>query len=325
MPTTVPSLLPSFARHASLHRSLWCGPNLISILADGAETGGRIAVMEVAGKEGSEPPPHTHTVDDELFYLLSGEVEFRIGHETVRAGKGDTLFLPHGVEHGFRILNEEFHALVVTAPAGLEAAFRELCRPAPALRVNPVQPLPSPAEMAEVFAARGIVFRPPHLAPPYTRPNPTKVRRSGLGRSRWFEGQLVTPLLTAAESRQFAVVDFKVSPGVEPPRHSHQNEDELYYILDGEAEFFVGDDVYSTFAGTLVFVPRGTAHHLKVESNSLRALLIITPPGFERFFIEHSTDATSLTRPPVATSSLRAEERVEANRRYGFELVPVTF
>jgi quercetin dioxygenase-like cupin family protein len=321
-PPALPQL-SSFARHANLLRSIWMGPNLISVLAEGADTGGRLTVMEIVGREGAEPPPHTHRVDDELVHVLSGEVEFRIGHETVRAGRGDTLFLPHGVEHGYRVLQTEFHALVIAAPAGLETAFRELCRPAPLLRVNPIQPLPSPAEMAAVFERHGITFRPPHLPPPYTRPNPTKVRRAGLGRSRWFEGHLVTPLVTAAESRQFAVMDFRVTPGTESARHVHQNEDELYYILDGEAEFVIGEETHAGFPGTLVFVPRGMPHHLKVTSGALRALLILTPPGFERFLIEHSTDARSLTRPPVGPSVAPAlGTPTDLRRRYGFELVP---
>ena len=316
-------LLPSFARHANLLRSIWMGPNLISVLADGADTGGRLTVMEIVGREGSEPPPHTHRVDDELVYILSGEVEYRIGHETVRAGRGDTLFLPHGVEHGYRMLQAELHALVIAAPAGIEVAYRELCRPAPLLRVNPVQPLPSPADMAAVFERHCIEFRAPHLPPPYTRPNQTKVRRAGLGRSRWFEGHLVTPLVTAAESRQFAVMDFRVMPGAESTRHVHQNEDEVYYILDGEAEFVIGEQVHAAFPGTVVFVPRGTPHHLKVQSGVLRALLILTPPGFERFLIEHSTDARSLTRPPAGPSVVPAlGTDADIRRRYGFELVP---
>lgn len=118
-------------------------------------------------------------------------------------------------------------------------------------------------------------------------------------------------------------MDFRVTPGTESTRHVHQNEDELYYILDGEAEFVIGNQTHAAFPGTLVFVPRGTPHHLKVQSGCLRALLILTPPGFERFLIEHSTDARSLSRPPVGPSVARATGNPsDALRRYGFELIP---
>ena len=47
-------------------------------------------------------------------------------------------------------------------------------------------------------------------------------------------------------------------PGVGPPRHLHRSCDELFYVLEGEVLFLVGERQVTAQPGTLVFVPRGT-------------------------------------------------------------------
>jgi mannose-6-phosphate isomerase-like protein (cupin superfamily) len=44
------------------------------IKASGAETGGQLAVMEVLSPAGLEVPPHVHDGEDEMFYVLSGDL-----------------------------------------------------------------------------------------------------------------------------------------------------------------------------------------------------------------------------------------------------------
>src|SRR4051812_10715966 len=53
-------------------------------------------------------------------------------------------------------------------------------------------------------------------------------------------------------------------PGFGAPRHIHHACDELFYILDGEFELAIGDELISATPGTFVFIPRGTVHAPKV-------------------------------------------------------------
>ncbi|MGI8562742.1 MAG: cupin domain-containing protein [Candidatus Dormibacter sp.] len=65
-------------------------------------------------------------------------------------------------------------------------------------------------------------------------------------------GQHTNGALTALENA--------IAPGDGPPLHTHANEDEAWYVLEGELRFRLGAELRGAPAGTFVFVPRGTPH-----------------------------------------------------------------
>jgi quercetin dioxygenase-like cupin family protein len=79
-------------------------------------------------------------------------------------------------------------------------------------------------------------------------------------------------------------MELEGSPGVEPPLHVHRNEDEYYYLLDGEVTFHIGQDTYLARAGSLVFLPRAVPHTFTIHTPTARMLLLNAPGGFERMF-----------------------------------------
>ncbi|WP_188316379.1 cupin domain-containing protein [Solihabitans fulvus] len=85
--------------------------------------GRRLAVVEYTTRAGEEPPDHTHDTEDEFFYVLSGELEFRCGTERFEVAGGGCVFLPRGIEHGYEIKSAgEVQLLAITAPAPQAAA-----------------------------------------------------------------------------------------------------------------------------------------------------------------------------------------------------------
>ena len=67
--------------------------------------------------------------------------------------------------------------------------------------------------------------------------------------------------------------------------HRHANEDEAWYVLEGELRFRLGEQIAAAPAGTFVFVPRGTAHCFQnAGDTTARILVLFTPSGMERFF-----------------------------------------
>jgi quercetin dioxygenase-like cupin family protein len=79
--------------------------------------GRRFAVLEYTTAE-DEWPGHTHTSEDEIFYVLRGALTFRCGEEEFDLDEGGFVFLPSGVEHGYKLRGaKEAQLLVVTAPA----------------------------------------------------------------------------------------------------------------------------------------------------------------------------------------------------------------
>jgi quercetin dioxygenase-like cupin family protein len=82
-----------------------------------------------------------------------------------------------------------------------------------------------------------------------------------------------------------------------PPLHIHKAEEEAFYILEGEVTVTIGEQTISGTAGSFVLIPRGTVHTFStVGTEPAKMLAIISPAGFEQFFIEieGSTDVEKI-------------------------------
>jgi mannose-6-phosphate isomerase-like protein (cupin superfamily) len=107
-------------------------------------------------------------------------------------------------------------------------------------------------------------------------------------------------------------------PGFGPPRHIHHRSDELFYVLDGDFQFLVGEQMVSATAGSFVFIPRGTVHAPKIVGDRPgRAIVAFVPGGEERAFDEFAELAAAQGGVPDFTG-----EAVQAiARKYGAEFV----
>lgn len=106
-----------------------------------------------------------------------------------------------------------------------------------------------------------------------------------LARSIWFLNGLMTVHADARETNGgFALIEMSGEPGVEPPLHVHQNEDELFYVLEGRLKVTRGSEELVWEAGDSGFLPRGVPHTFKIRSGYARWLVYITPAGFEEYF-----------------------------------------
>ena len=82
-----------------------------------------------------------------------------------------------------------------------------------------------------------------------------------------------------------------------PPPHIHKSEEEAFYILEGEVNVTIGEQTIRGTAGSFVLIPRGTVHTFStVGTEPAKMLAIISPAGFEQFFIEieGSTDVEKI-------------------------------
>jgi quercetin dioxygenase-like cupin family protein len=94
------------------------------------------------------------------------------------------------------------------------------------------------------------------------------------------------------------VIDTRLTSAANPPMHTHQSEDEAFFVLDGEVEFFLGDSPPRLARpGDLVFGPRGVPHRFEVRTPEARLLVLGTPGGGERFFRAMGTPAASPALP----------------------------
>src|SRR5205809_226786 len=83
-------------------KSYWLAGDRIRFLISGDQTGGAYALGEVEIAPGGGPPPHVHTREDELFYVIDGQIQFILDQSTFTAGGGFAALLPRGVTHTFK-------------------------------------------------------------------------------------------------------------------------------------------------------------------------------------------------------------------------------
>lgn len=121
----------------SLDRSFWYNGSLLTFLATSEDTQGQFALIEIVGRKGNVPPPHIHHREDEVFYLLEGELTVSVGDRIIKATPGMMVFLPRNVPHSFTIDSEQGRMLVLLTPAGFEGWFKDFSVPAQAMTLPP--------------------------------------------------------------------------------------------------------------------------------------------------------------------------------------------
>jgi quercetin dioxygenase-like cupin family protein len=95
-------------------------------------------------------------------------------------------------------------------------------------------------------------------------------------------------------------------PGGGPPPHSHQNEDETFFLLEGEFEFFENGKWSRMSTGQAVYAPRGAVHTFRNAGATVgRMLVFVAPAGMEKYLEEIS----ALSMPDDAARLFAISER----------------
>ena len=94
----------------------------IAVLATGSDTDGKVSIFDSILTKGNGAPLHYHEIDDEIFYTISGQVEFTINNETLTTTEGDLIIAGPQVLRSFKALTDS-HILVINAPGGPSEGF----------------------------------------------------------------------------------------------------------------------------------------------------------------------------------------------------------
>ena len=102
----------------------------------------------------------------------------------------------------------------------------------------------------------------------------------------------------------YCLLDIGLAPGMTVPRHMHTREDEAYYVLSGELEVVVGDEVFILRAGDTLMAPRDIPHQLRNSGDvENHYLIMFSPSGFEGFLkataVPAPDNAVAPTEPPA--------------------------
>jgi quercetin dioxygenase-like cupin family protein len=99
----------------------------------------------------------------------------------------------------------------------------------------------------------------------------------------------VVEILATRERTQgaFGIFRIEIAPQSGPPAHIHRGEDEFFYVLKGQFQFKLGDQLVDAPAGSFIFLPRDHLHTFQNIGAETGLLLVgVTPAGLEHFFVE---------------------------------------
>jgi quercetin dioxygenase-like cupin family protein len=146
-------------------------------------------------------------------------------------------------------------------------------------------------------------------------PAPTLVQSDEGKKIRIFGGvEFLVKVSSQDSGGAFSLLDNVNPVGTYLPPHIHTREDETFYILEGEVEFQIGEQILRGGPGDTIFAPRNIPHAFKVTSDTpLRLLVLATPAGFEQCMEELS----ALGDSPSDMSSV-----IQICTRYGIEFLP---
>jgi len=231
----------------------------------GEETAGAMYATDVYLSPGFGAPSHHQPTEDELWYLLEGELDVRVGAQRMKIRAGAFAYIPRDTTHAFRNnAAAPAHLLAWNSPGGHERAFEEMGR----LAKQGITAFP---DLRDMFHRHGVELHADesHFARNDHAAGPKVVHASSPGAG-------VRRLLSAEESRgDFEVTEQRVEAGASIERREEASELCLY-VLEGNVQLTVGDDTHAASRGAFAFVPRRTMLRAATQG-SARLLLWRTP------------------------------------------------
>src|SRR5215510_16398552 len=108
-------------KHQPRSKRYYFDVGLGSVCLSGMDTGGAYCLLEVSLAPGMGVPRHTHTREDEAYFVLAGELEVTVGDRVFVLHAGDTLMAPRNIPHELRNSGtRENHFLLLFSPSGFE-------------------------------------------------------------------------------------------------------------------------------------------------------------------------------------------------------------
>jgi len=112
------------------------------------------------------------------------------------------------------------------------------------------------------------------------------IQRAGEGKRLNVLGDNQTIKISGKETGgQFTIIENYNDPGIGIPMHVHDNEDEVFLILEGEMEFETQGETTILKPGDMIFLPRRVPHAFRVVgTQKAKASVTIMPAGIEEMF-----------------------------------------
>ena len=145
----------------------------------------------------------------------------------------------------------------------------------------------------------------------------------GSGDHWWMLGTL-TSIKAGREATdgRMTIAEFELPPGFTLPPHSHRDEDELFYVLDGEVTFWCDGTARTFTRGGMAWLPRRRPHTFAVaEDGPARMFNIHTGPEFEAMVEVLGERTTDLRLPDPPDEEPDVDGIAQVFAQHGIDLV----
>jgi len=144
----------------------------------------------------------------------------------------------------------------------------------------------------------------------------------GEGEHLWFFGGLTTIKADGAGTGGLMMLTEQTAPRRSgSPLHVHHDEDEWFYVLEGELTIWVAGQTVVAAAGAFVFGPRDVPHTFVVSSDEARFLLVTQAAGMEGFIRTLGTPAPVAEIPPAPAAPPDMAPVLQAAADHGIEIL----
>jgi quercetin dioxygenase-like cupin family protein len=134
------------------------------------------------------------------------------------------------------------------------------------------------------------------------------IRKPDEGRTVTLAGKPLFFLVTGPDTKHTSMFDWTVPAGFSTGLHVHRVQEETFYVLEGECQWQIGDEMIRATPGTYVFIPPGVPHNIGNASDKpAKMIMTVSPPGHEHYFEELAKLAAQGSRPdPDSIAALRS-------------------
>lgn len=128
----------------------------------------------------------------------------------------------------------------------------------------------------------------------------------------WLGTRYRTLLSASQTGAHLSIFESLDQPGYGPPRHLHKAEDETFYILAGEVEFWQEGRTSHHGPGEVVFIERGREHTFRIIGEMpARMVTVMTPGGFDGFFAEMADGQYRIPQDMAQIAAIGAKYNLE--------------
>lgn len=130
------------------------------------------------------------------------------------------------------------------------------------------------------------------------------------GEVLWFSGALVTVKSTAEQTGgEFFLMEEFCPRGTATPLHVHPQDNESFYILDGELTVYLDGQPITASAGSFIHIPKGYFPHAFQVASETARFLVLTTPAHEQFI--------RAAAEPAQTRTIRPQEPLDMEKVWG--------